>query len=129
MIKTERVHGGLHSHHGPRKKKATIAINGERIDEFWLIDKMPNGEDYGFRDVGPIPVDLKFLRGRKFDVALAIEDQMYWDIDLVELHIQVGSKRPSVMGSMLLGALLSSLVGLLPLVFETIAALLKAKPE
>ena len=127
MIKTERIHGGLHSHLGPRMKKATIEANGERIDECWLIEKMPYGEDYGFHDLGPIPIDLKFLCGKKLKLVLTIEDQMWCDIDLVELHIQVGSTRPTVMGSMLLGALLSSLIGLMPLAIESIFALLKSQ--
>jgi hypothetical protein len=74
MVEAERVHGGLHSHLGPKQRKATIEVNGETTDEFWLIDRMPNSEDFGYRNVGPIPIDNAMLRGATLRVELKIEN-------------------------------------------------------
>lgn len=114
MIEAERNHGGLHSHLGPRLKSAIIAVNGETVDQLWLIDRMLQGEDYGYRNIGPIPLDIKFLKGEKLTVTLKIEEQMSWDIDRVVVQITKGSRRLTVLGSMIAGALISAAAGLLP---------------
>jgi hypothetical protein len=121
-IEAERVHGGLHSHLGPKQKKAAIEANGQLIDEFWLIDRMPNGEDYGYHNFGPIPITNSFLTGPTLEATLRIEDQMAWDIDRVVLQISTGSHRLTVTGSMVAGALISAAAGLLPAAFETLRA-------
>lgn len=125
MIETERIHGGLHSHLGPHEKSAVIEVNGEIVDKFWLIQKMPNGVDYGFRNVGPIPIDKSFLYNKYLKIILKIEEDMAWDIDKVILKITTGNKRLSVIGSMIAGAVISVIIGLLAVFLEQILSYAK----
>ena len=118
LVEAERTHGGLHSHEGPKKKKAIIEVNGEIIDNFWLIQKMPNGEDFGYRNFGPIYIDKELVTGEKLDILLKIEDQMAWDIDRVIILFAIGKNRLTVVGSMIAGAVISVLIGLVPIILE-----------
>jgi len=117
-FETERAHGGLHSSLGPKQKRAFVYANGTLVDEIWLIQKMPNGEDYGYRNVGPIPVEPDLMRGTFLEVLLRIEAEVSWDIDraLVSLSTRRRSLTPA--GSMCAGAILSVIVGLVPLILE-----------
>ena len=119
-IEAERIHAGLHSHLGPKMKKAVIEVNGNIVDYCWLIQKMPNGEDYGMRNVGPIPIDRVFLTRKNLTVSLKIEEDMAWDIDKVILNITTGMKKLTTLGGMIAGAVISVIIGLLPVVLEKI---------
>ncbi len=125
MIEAERIHGGLHSHLGPNEKNAVIQVNEEIVDKFRLIQKMPNGVDYGYRNVGPIPIDKSFLHSKYLKIILKIEEDMAWDIDKVILKITSGNKRLSVTGSMIAGAVISVIIGLLAVFLEQILSYAK----
>jgi hypothetical protein len=122
-IHTERIHGGLHSRSGPRRKRAKITANGSKVDEFWLIDKMPYGEHYGYRNLDPILLDNTLLANDTLVVTLSIEDEMAWDIDRVSVQITKVEKRLTVHGSMWLGAFISAGCGLGPTVLQGISEL------
>lgn len=123
LIESERIHGGLHSKFGPKEKRAKIYINEKIIDEFYLIQKMPNGEDYGYRNVGPFQIDPSLLNTGNNKVKLEIENDMAWDIDKVIIKLSRGKKRLSVVGSMIAGAIISVIIGLIPLLIEKLAIL------
>lgn len=124
MIEAERIHGGLHSQLGPKQRCAVIEANGEIIDDFWLIQQMPNGEDFGYKDVGPVSIDRNLLTNENLEVTLKIQEDMAWDIDKAIIMIAVLSKRLSVVGSMIAGAVISVIIGLIPVLLEQVILLL-----
>jgi len=120
-FEAERIHGGLHSAIGPKKKRAIVKANGVALDDFWLIQKMPNGQDYGYRNVGPIPIDGSLLSERRLVITTEIEDETAWDIDRVVLCLESGDRRLSSAGNMVAGAIISVMIGLIPLIIEKLA--------
>ena len=115
-FETERIHGGLHSAMGPKKKRAIIKANGKVLDDFWLVDKMPNGEDYGFQNVGPIPINRSFLSRGVLMITVEIEDEMAWDIDRVIINVKSVLKSMSGIGYMVVGAIISVMISLVPVI-------------
>ena len=58
------------------------------------------------------------VTGEKLDILLKIEDQMAWDIDRVIILFAIGKNRLTVVGSMIAGAVISVLIGLVPIILE-----------
>ena len=122
IFEAERIHGGLHSALGPQKKRAVVRANGVVLDDFWLIQKMPNGQDYGYRNVGPIAIESSLFADRQLVITAEIEDLMAWDIDRVVLSLESGEKRLSPAGAMVAGAIISVMIGLLPVIIEKLVS-------
>ena len=110
-IETIRTHGMLHSPE-ERKKAARIIVNDQLVDRISLVKPHPHGEDYGVDSRRPFPIFRfidKDIRIQK--IRIEVDEKVLWDIDRVTLEPIVLRKEIKPEAAMIIGAIISALIG------------------
>jgi len=111
-IETIRTHGMLHT--PTRGKYASVYVNDQLLDKIHLVKPHPHGEDFGVNSRRPYPI-FKFM-DRKRDiqtVRIDVDEGVYWDIDRVSIEPIVERRDLTPLIWMIIGALVSALIGVL----------------
>jgi len=115
-ITSIRTHEGLHTPQQIKQQgEGSVYINNNGIDtNIALLSKMPNGKDLGMHQVGPYPI-INWINNEteKYVIRLEVNDYALWGIDEVSLEPVVERWRLKTAWSLVFGALLSGIVGLI----------------
>lgn len=109
-IETVRTHGMLHS---PKKgKSASIFVNNQLVDKIYLVRPHPHGEDYGVDSRRPFPIFRYISRDKNIQtVKINVDEDVKWDIDRVTLEPIILTKEWKPEAAMIIGAIISALIG------------------